>query len=693
MVATTERPTGAPYDAVPEELRQQAQWVVYYRKRLKKCDRFGRPKFDKVPVNPATLELASTTDPDTWGSFDQAVTALQASRGRFTGIGYVFSADDPYTGIDLDAVIDPDTSEIAPWALAVVRQFASYTEVSISGTGLHIIVRGVWGNAWKKRDGFEVYDRERFFTISGARSPDAPATIEARQDELDQLHAEHAPPASPSRPRPPEGEPNVSMDTFPAGGAGVSSRYARRLEHLLASDGGRWGRVLAGDYADYPGEDGQPDRSRARQAVISAMHKRHMPPAEITAALASSVLYTSTVEDKGQKHADYLVAREYANARSRYTPFPDDPGAPPRAVAHRAGEISLTTAAAAADETPTAAAFSPIGDIEPEAEGNAGLVAQIVALKDRIAFLEERHAKILTVLSDQYRSPGEKIALVKLIEHAVLSKNRMADGAVKVQFGGNSGLAKAWGCSPKRLGEMTQRFHDEGIIERIEGDVPTIITSKRGQPVQVPTVFIRVPDGDELAALERAIDLPRSPTEQPKCGQGSKPRHPCPDHPKARIVRRTLWICEECGQQVDDPVEVILAPPALPRAPEDALAAGAYDAWLDALTDERGSFKEPHAEAGPGSDADPPVIDHTFQERTACAEPEPEPLPPDLNMLRTWAGQLVRQAGYPPLRVPAWGIDIAGGLDPWGQFLWPADEEQLRAVMVPLGRLVEGGGP
>lgn len=53
-----------------------------------------------------------------------------------------FTREDPFTGIDLDACLDPNTGEVTPRAAEIVKLLDSYTEISPSGRGLHIIVRG-----------------------------------------------------------------------------------------------------------------------------------------------------------------------------------------------------------------------------------------------------------------------------------------------------------------------------------------------------------------------------------------------------------------------------------------------------------------------------------------------------------------------------------------------------------------------
>lgn len=169
------------------ELRAWPHWVVY---RVE--ERGG--KATKVPYMAATpSRRASSTDPETWGTYEQAVETF--GRKRCAGVGYVFSARDEYTGIDLDACVD-ETGTIHPEAAKIVVALDSYTELSPTGTGLHIIVRGRI-NGDRKRTAktgwggdFESYDDGRFFTVTGRHVTSTPGTIEARQKELDAVRNE-----------------------------------------------------------------------------------------------------------------------------------------------------------------------------------------------------------------------------------------------------------------------------------------------------------------------------------------------------------------------------------------------------------------------------------------------------------------------------------------------------------------------
>jgi putative DNA primase/helicase len=138
---------------IPEELKARPQWVLW---------KAVGDKPDKVPHSAKTGRKASSTDLLTWATFQEALGAYE--NGDYAGLGFVFSSADPYTGIDIDNCVDGD-GEIALWALEIARYFDSYTELSATGSGLHIIVRGDVPN--RRKGEVEVYSSKRFFTMTG----------------------------------------------------------------------------------------------------------------------------------------------------------------------------------------------------------------------------------------------------------------------------------------------------------------------------------------------------------------------------------------------------------------------------------------------------------------------------------------------------------------------------------------------
>lgn len=141
---------------IPEELKVRPQWVVW------RCELNKDGKLTKVPYTTATRK-ASHSDPATWLSFDAAWALYE--RDGFDGVGYVFSPEDPYCGIDLDGK-GPDGLPKEK-QLAIAQRFSSYTERSPSDTGVHIIVKAKLPGGGRKKGPIEIYDRTRYFTVTG----------------------------------------------------------------------------------------------------------------------------------------------------------------------------------------------------------------------------------------------------------------------------------------------------------------------------------------------------------------------------------------------------------------------------------------------------------------------------------------------------------------------------------------------
>ena len=131
------------------------------------------------------------------GTLADAHTAM--ARDGLDGVGFVFTHDDPYTGIDLDSRHDPATGEIHPNALALIHRFGTFAELSVSGTGIHIVVHGTLPSC-NKKGAIEAYDRGRFFTFTGCPLVGFEAIADTG-DDLATWHRETFPP-KPHVPRP-----------------------------------------------------------------------------------------------------------------------------------------------------------------------------------------------------------------------------------------------------------------------------------------------------------------------------------------------------------------------------------------------------------------------------------------------------------------------------------------------------------
>ena len=173
-VPTTVASTQGDLSNIPRELRDRPQWCYTLPSD-------PDPKKRKAPRK-AGNALADATNPKDWMDFDTAARWANHVGGR---VGYCISADDPYACIDLD-VKPGTTSQQQANLQAIVDDFASYSELSQSGLGMHIWVRGKTGSGRKDRfDGVEVYSQERFIICTGNAYRNIP--IARRQDLLARL--------------------------------------------------------------------------------------------------------------------------------------------------------------------------------------------------------------------------------------------------------------------------------------------------------------------------------------------------------------------------------------------------------------------------------------------------------------------------------------------------------------------------
>lgn len=161
--------------AATQSMKDLRQWLVWRSE-----ERDGKPT--KIPYSPSTGSRASSTDPESWASYSEAVSICKEH--GYGGIGFVFTAEDDLCGVDLDGCLDPETGEIESWAQEIVEELDSYTEISPSETGVHILVRATLPEGRNRKGRFEAYDRGRYFTVTGKHLSGTPQSIESRQEEL-----------------------------------------------------------------------------------------------------------------------------------------------------------------------------------------------------------------------------------------------------------------------------------------------------------------------------------------------------------------------------------------------------------------------------------------------------------------------------------------------------------------------------
>ncbi|HEU5087616.1 MAG TPA: hypothetical protein VFT99_09230, partial [Roseiflexaceae bacterium] len=169
-------------DNIPRALRERPQWVVW---KYEARDDGG--KLTKVPYQARYPQRkASSKAAHTWS--DVRVALSTAHKHGFDGIGYVFSADDPFAGFDLDNILD-EQGAVADWAQPWLAQLPTYVEISPSGRGVKGIVCGKLPGSGVNAGSVEVYDQGRYFAITGQRFDGAPAEPQSVNGALDRLYA------------------------------------------------------------------------------------------------------------------------------------------------------------------------------------------------------------------------------------------------------------------------------------------------------------------------------------------------------------------------------------------------------------------------------------------------------------------------------------------------------------------------
>lgn len=233
------------YVNIPQELRGRKQWVCW-RNEIR-----GGKK-TKVPYRTPSSGggRARIDDPSTWHTFVDVLRAVRQTSANLGGLMYALTEADPFTFIDLDHAVE--NGAIRPWALHIIRRFASYTEYSPSGAGLHLLVGGKKPGSRCRTSRFrriEVYDRRRFITFTGAVLPGYPLRIVEAQSTITELYTRVFG-VDPSKAEPICYGNELGLDLPDE----VILRKA-----MSARNGGKFRRLWTGDTGDYNGDHSAAD--------------------------------------------------------------------------------------------------------------------------------------------------------------------------------------------------------------------------------------------------------------------------------------------------------------------------------------------------------------------------------------------------------------------------------------------------
>jgi putative DNA primase/helicase len=314
-------PTAEDLTHIPAVLKARLQWVLWRGEdRVEK--QTGEVKLNKIPVDPQTLRNADTTDPVTWGAFEACIQALPVvleewegenpSAFRGGGIGFVFTETDPYCGIDLDGCVALTSGTIARWARKHMDALRSYTEITPSGTGLHILVDGTLPPRGRKKGKVETYNYARFFTVTGWHVAETPCTIEPRQEALTAFHEAVFGTAQARDP---------AQDTPPSP---TLEDIAILEKARAAKNAPKFARLWAGDTSLHDGDD-----SGADMALCSILAFWTQDPAQIDRLFRQSGLMRDKWDERrgelpyGARTIREALARQTQRYRPRQSPKED----------------------------------------------------------------------------------------------------------------------------------------------------------------------------------------------------------------------------------------------------------------------------------------------------------------------------------------------------------------------------------
>lgn len=259
------------YTNLPAELRLLPNWVLWRLEYPNGPDK----KASKVPYSIKGYK-ASTMNAEHWSTFDECFNILQI--GGYDGLGFVFTNTD-YSGIDLDDARFFHTGEPNPnyqadlnRQIKIAHEFDSYSELSPSGTGLHIIVKGKVPDG-KRTNFIELYPSGRFFTMTGQVHNNKP--IAECNELLNLLWAQMG---------------GVLNNSTPIFAEGIETNTDNEILELAAKHNGSIFENLAnGNFSGYPSQ------SEADQAYLNIIAYYTNSKAQVERIFRASKLMRSKV--------------------------------------------------------------------------------------------------------------------------------------------------------------------------------------------------------------------------------------------------------------------------------------------------------------------------------------------------------------------------------------------------------------
>lgn len=237
---------------IPQSLRKAGKFCVW-----KYIDRDGHKT--KCPFDPHTAQFGASNDPKSFSSFAHAHLVME--RYGYDGLGVGIFGD--VCAIDLDDCITAD-GKLSEKAKDIMSRMHSYTELSPSGRGIHILFRAPHFDYDKAKyyinnqsEGIEAYvagATNKFVTITGKRLVGSPHDLEERSSQLSEVLETYMRRREWDR----EGGQEKEFTDL--------HLSDDEILRLVVEHSPRFGSLLEGDISDYDN-----DRSRADMALCTKL--------------------------------------------------------------------------------------------------------------------------------------------------------------------------------------------------------------------------------------------------------------------------------------------------------------------------------------------------------------------------------------------------------------------------------------
>ncbi len=521
----------------PDQLAAFPQWVGYRKVWVPE-----RGKYTKKPVKPADGGPGSSTDSTTWATFHEALEAT--GRLGLDGVGFVLTESDPFTVIDLDGCRDPETGEIEPWAWQIVQRLDTLTEISPSGTGLHIVLSGRLPVSGKRKGPIEVYYSGRYVTVTG-KSLEGYTEIQERTDELVGWFAETFPAP----------EPHLAVHRA-AAPLSLDDEAVLQLA-TNAANGPDTMALYAGDTTRHGG-----DHSASDLALLSRLAFYTQDRDQLDRLFRNSGLY----RDKWDRtdYRERTIARALEGLRETYNPARPYPSCEPQdAVCSPELPEVAALQARLTEMQATLAAEKARADRAEEVALRAVRLEQVLAERDeQLRQCSERNEAMRKVLASPALDPADKVVGLAALQHMNAReqspKHTDPDKGTRVNY---EVVARLSGMSRDTVGKRILKLSNAGVWERSESSW----RDPEGGP-PITNIWLKA-DG---TLIDRTNAL--AETELKRTHGGVRQKKVCDVCGSDDIHHKSHKECNGCGHQWDRQSTPINSPEpeVQPCEPQDA---------------------------------------------------------------------------------------------------------------------------